>query len=185
MKATIKLIGDAIVLGSRYLPIRNRAAALATTASPKDYLGQVKAIYAGFLQNWRYVRDPFGRELVHRNPRQVFRMIMGGRSNDPGVGMGKGAGDCDDATIAIGAQLASIGFPVRIATIAPVGQQAGPTMSHVFCQANIPGLGWVTVDPVVHPRHGFGYTPPHSRMVTWDLTGQLLGMKGNVRGLNV
>ena len=184
MRLTIKLIGDAIVDSSRYLPIRNRAAALATTASPKDYLGQVKAVYGGFLRHWRYVRDPFGRELVHRSPKQVFELVMGGSSDSPGVGLGRGAGDCDDATIAIGAQLASIGFPVRIATIAPEGMPSGPTMSHVFAQANIPGLGWVTVDPVVHPAHGFGYTPPHSRLVTWDLTGQLLGQSGNVQDLD-
>lgn len=183
MRATVRLIGDAIILGSRYLPIRNRAAALATLAAPKDYLGQVKSVYRGFLKHWRYVRDPFGRELVHRNPYQVFHLIMGGKSSDPGVGFGRGAGDCDDATIAIGAQLASIGFPVRIATIAPMGIPAGPTMSHVFPQANIPGLGWVTVDPVVYPAHGFGYTPPHSRLATWDLTGRLLAQSGNVKGL--
>lgn len=184
MKGTLKIIGDAIVDGSRYLPIRNRAAALATTALPKDYMGQVGAIFADFVKRWRYVRDPYGRELVHRSPKQVFELVMGGRSDSPGVGFGKGAGDCDDATVAIGAQLASIGFPVRIATIAPLGAPPGRMMSHVFIQTKVPGIGWVTVDPVVFPKHGLGYTPPHSRIATWDLTGQLLDQQGNGRGLS-
>ena len=138
MRKTIKLIGQSIVDGSRDLSIRNRAASLASLAPPKDYLSQVKHVFQGFLKNWRYVRDPFGRELIHRSPKQIFELVMGGSSDSPGVGFGKGAGDCDDATIAMGAQLASIGFPVRIATIAPRGAPPGPLMTHVFAQANVP-----------------------------------------------
>ncbi len=183
MKKTIAIIGDAIVQGSRYLPIRNRAAALATTAAPKDYLGQAKAIFDDFVKRWKYVKDPFGRELVTKSPEQVYKLVMGGRSTDPGVGLGLGAGDCDDAAIAIGAQLAAIGFPVRLCVSAPLGAPPGALMSHVFVQGSIPGHGWVTVDPVVYPRHGFGYTSPHSRLACYDLTGKLLKTSGNVRGL--
>lgn len=184
MRRTIDLIGEAIVSSSRYLPIRNRAAALASTAPPKNYLGQVKAIFDDFVRRWRYVRDPYGRELVTRSPRQVFELVMGGRSASPGAGLGRGVGDCDDAAIAIGGQLAAIGFPVRIATIAPQGIPPGRTMSHVFVQTQVPGLGWISVDPVVYPKHGLGYTPPHSRLVTWDLTGRLLSQHGNAHGLS-
>ncbi len=183
MKKTIAIIGDAIIQGSRYLPIRNRAAALATTANPKDYLGQAKAIFDDFIKRWRYVKDPFGRELVTKSPEQIYKLVMGGRSTDPGVGLGMGAGDCDDAAAAIGAQLVAIGMPVKLCVSAPIGASAGPLMSHIFVQAAIPGHGWVTVDPVVWPRHGFGYTSPHSRLACYDLTGKLLQTSGNVRGL--
>lgn len=177
-KATIQLIGKAIVDGSRYLPIRHRASRLAARAKSKDYLGQVREIYNDFIKRWRYVKDPVGRELVATNPQRVFEMVMGGD------GQGPGAGDCDDATVGIGAQIASIGIPVRIATIAPPDAPAGPLMTHVFAQANIPDEGWVTVDPVVHPTHGFGYTPPFSRLTTWDLNGALMSQQGNTRGLS-
>jgi hypothetical protein len=183
MRATLGIIGKAIVDGSRYLPIRNRAAALATLAPPKDYMGQLRAIFGDFIRRWRYVKDPYGRELVETSPQAVFHLVMGGRSQDPGVGFGKGASDCDGAAVAMGAQLASIGFPVRVATIAPQGMPAGPMMSHVFVQAQVPGRGWVTVDPVVHPKRGLGYTPPHSRLAVWDLRGQLMDQSGNARGL--
>lgn len=176
-KLTVKLVGRAIIEGSRYYPIRHRAARLAARAAPKDYLGQVREIYNDFLKRWRYVKDPIGRELVTAGPKALFETVMGGD------GQGRGAGDCDCASGAMGAQIASIGIPVKLATTAPVGAPAGPLSSHIFPQANIPGHGWVTVDPVVYPEHGFGYTPPHSRLITWDLTGGLLSQSGNSRGL--
>lgn len=109
---------------------------------------------------------------------------MGGRSQDPGAGFGPGVGDCDDATVAIGAQLMSVGFPVRIATIAPQGAPPGNTMSHVFCIADVPGMGWVTVDPVVFPNQGVFYTPPHSRLAVFSLAGDYLGGRGNIQNMS-
>lgn len=184
MKQTIGLIGKAIRDGSTYLPIRNRAAALASLAQPKNYSEQARHVYDDFVKRWRYVKDPFKRELVTTSPKQIFRLVMGGRSSDPGVGFGRGAGDCDDATVAMGAQLASIGFPVRIAVIAPVGAPAGPLMSHVFPLVQIPGAGWIAADPVVYPTHGFGYLPPHSRLAVYNLDGRLITTAGNVHGLS-
>jgi hypothetical protein len=57
-------------------------------------------------------------------------------------------------------------------------------MAHVFIQVFIPRLGWTTVDPVVHPHHGFGFTPKHSRIAFYNLDGQLIGKEGNAVGLH-
>lgn len=184
MTKTISLIGQAIKEGAEHLPIRNHAAALATTAPPKDYLGQVEAIYNSFVKNWRYVKDPFGSELVTMSPNAVYNLVIGGRPNDPGIGRGRGAGDCDDATIALGSQLLAIGMPVRIAVTAPPGMPSGPYFTHVFAQASIPGVGWLSVDPVPYPVHGVGYTPKNSRIAYFDLDGKLIGYQGNMAGLN-
>jgi len=184
MRTTIKVIGDAIRRGSLYLPIRNRAAALASKADSKDYAGQVSEIFSDFVKRWKYVKDPVGKELVTTSPEQIFHLVMGGTSADPGAGFGIGVGDCDDATVAIGAQLQSIGIPVRIATIAPEGAPKGRLMSHVFCQANVPGMGWVTVDPVVHPTNGVFYTPPNSRLAAFNLDGKFLGGSGNLQNMS-
>lgn len=184
MKATIKIIADAIVQASRFLPIRNRAAALATRAPPKDYYRQAEAIFLDFVKRWKYVKDPFGRELVTQSPAQIYKLVMGGRSTDPGVGLGLGAGDCDDAAIAIGAQLVAIGQPVRICVTAPLTAPPGASMTHVFVQSFIPSHGWITCDPVVWPLHGYGYTSPYSRIACYDLTGKLLSTAGNVRNLS-
>jgi len=184
MRETIRLIGKAIKDGSKHLPIRNHAAALATKADHKDYLGQLNAIYDSFVQNWRYVKDPFGNELLTLSPNALYNLVIGGGPKNPGIGYGKGAGDCDDATAALGAQLQAIGFPIRIAVTAPPGSPAGPAMTHVFAQASIPGVGWISVDPVPYPVHGMGYTPVHSRIAFYDLDGNLLGGQGNIKGLH-
>lgn len=76
----------------------------------------------------------------------------------------------------------SIGFPVRIATTAEPSAPAGNMFGHVFPQALVPGLGWITVDPVLHPHRKAFATAPHSRIAFWDLSGRLLGYSGNVQG---
>jgi hypothetical protein len=184
MTATLRQIGSAIRDGSTYLPIRNRAAALAATAAPKDYVGQVKAIYDDFCKRWRYVKDPVGNELVTRSPRALYELVMGGKPGSPAAGLGLGVGDCDDATCAIGAQLQAIGMPVRLGVTAPPGMPAGPVMTHVFAQTLIPKMGWVTVDPVLYPKQRFGEVAKHSRIAYYDLDGRFLGRSGNAIGLS-
>lgn len=181
-RETIKIIGQAIRKAAEYLPIRNHAAAVATTAGPKDYLGQLNAIYNDFIHRWRYVRDPIHKELVTTSPAAAAKYTLA--LDGVGVGMGKGAGDCDCVTVALGAELVSTGFPVRIATTAGPGSPPGQLFGHVFPQAHVPNIGWITVDPVLHPNRRAFATAPHSRIAFWSLNGDLLGYKGNVRGLN-
>lgn len=179
MFSTIRLIGRAIKLGSKHLPIRNHAAALATRAAPKDYLGQVREVYNDTITRWRYVNDPFGTELLSYSPDVLANLVLA--LDGVGVGLGKGAGDCDCVTAALGAELMAIGRPIRIGVTAPEGAPAGPGFSHVFIQAQIPKLGWITVDPVLHPHQKFGAITPHSRFALFNLEGQMLGFYGNYR----
>ena len=169
---TIGLIAKCIRNAQSYLPIRNLAASVATRAAPKDYLGQLKAIYEDFLQRWRYVKDPVGVETLAASPRAVFYLVL--NADGRGIGGGMGAGDCDDAACAIGSEISAIGMPVRIVTSRNPNSTRG-LFSHIFVQALVPGHGWVSVDPVGHPLHGFAWTPPHSAIATWDLYGQQIG----------
>lgn len=178
MFETIRLIGQAIRQGAKYLPIRNHAASLATLAGPKDYLGQVRQIYNDAIERWRYVNDPFGTELLTYGPEALARLVLG--LDGRGVGRGRGAGDCDCITAAIGAELMSIGRPVRIAITAPQTAPAGANFTHVFIQAYVPHHGWVTVDPVLHPNKGFGDITDHSRIAYFSLSGNLISYHGNV-----
>lgn len=176
---TVALIGKAIRDGSSYIPIRNFAASIAATAPRKDYAAQLKAVFDEFLRRWRYVKDPLGTETVTVSPRALFNLVIG---HNGGVGRGKGAGDCDDATAAMGALLMSIGFPVRIATIAPPGWPGGG-FTHVFLQALLPGRGWINVDPVLAPQGGLGDMAPTGKMAIWDLRGKIIASKGVPLGL--
>jgi hypothetical protein len=180
MRETLRRIGDAIRKGSTYPPIRNHAAAVATTAGPKDFLGQLRAVYGDFIKRWRYVKDPARKELLTASPEAIWRLTMAG--DGVGVGLGKGAGDCDCATAALGAQLEAIGFKTRLATTAEKNAPPGYLFGHVFIQAQAPGIGWVTVDPVLHPKRAFGATAPNARIAYWDLDGNLLGYRGNYTG---
>lgn len=180
-RASLREIGKAIRRASIYPPIRNLAAKVAARARPKDFMGQLQHIYNDFLGRWRYVRDPVSRELITASPRAIYRLVLAG----DGVGMGEGigAGDCDCATVALGAMLEATGFPVRVATTANRTVIAGPLFGHVFIQAHVPRKGWVTLDPVLHPKKRFGDITNYSRIAYWDLDGRLLKSRGNVRGL--
>lgn len=180
MAETVRRIGMAIKKCQCYPPIRNHAAAVATTAGPKDFLGQLEAVYDDFIKRWRYVKDPVHRELVTSGPEAVWRLTMAG--DGVGVGLGKGAGDCDCATVALGSMLESIGFRTRIATTADKAAPPGRLFGHVFIQAQVPRVGWITVDPVLHPMRPFGAITPHSRIAYWDLNGNFLGAQGNYLG---
>lgn len=172
---TLRYIAKGIRDCSCYLPIRNKAAGAAACAPRKNYLAQMKSVFDDFVKNWRYVFDIHGLETVTIGPKAVYNIVMG--NNGGANGNGLGVGDCDCCTVAIGALAKSIGFPVRIATTAPPGMP-GINFTHVFAQVNIPGHGWVTVDPVLLPKAGFGAITPHSRLAIWDLKGRLIATRG-------
>jgi len=180
LRYTIKLIGDGIKSGTGYLPIRQWAAGIATTALPRDFTGQVAAIYDEFVNNrWRYVFDPVGYEMVAVKDNVISDTVLG---LAPRPKNQRGFGDCDDATVAMGAALQNIGFPVRIATIA--APRSLGLFDHVFLQAKIPKLGWVSVDPVGHPHRKLGWTAPHKRIAWWNLDGKLIAARGEFTGRN-
>lgn len=182
MGETLRQIGSSIRKASVYPPIRNHAAAIASLAPPKNFLNQLQLIYKDFIRRWRYVKDPTSRELLTASPEAIWRLTMAG--DGVGVGLGRGAGDCDCATIALGAQLEAVGFKTRLGTTAPRGAAPGRLFGHVFIQAYVPKIGWMTVDPVLHPLQPFGATAKHSRIAWWDLDGNLLGRSGNYLGDN-
>jgi len=175
LRKTIELIGRAVVEGSAYLPLRSHVARIATQAAPKDYLGQLAAVYRDFVKRWRYVRDPFHFECVPIDGPTIWGQVWGAD-----VKQGKGWGDCDCASCALGAGLAGIGFPIRIVTIAGL-RSAGP-LSHVYIEAQVPGLGWVPVDPVGYPAHDLGWAAPSKRKAIWGLDGKLIGAVGDWSG---
>lgn len=127
------------------------------------------------------MRDPIHKELLTTSPAAAAKYTLA--LDGVGVGRGLGAGDCDCVTVALGAELVSVGFPVRIATTAPPGSPPGQLFGHVFPQAHVQKIGWVTVDPVLHPHRRAFAIAPHSRIAFWSLDGVLLGYKGNARGL--
>lgn len=179
MHETLRLIGKAIRTGSRDLDIRNLAARIASTAPPKDYLGQVKAIYDWVTRHWRYVKDPVTRELLSYSPKVLLKLVLG--ADGKGAGEGFGVGDCDCISAGLGALLESVGFPVRLGTTMRPGAPVGGTFGHVFPLTYLPKQGWISVDPVLYPKQPMGAVAAHSRLAIWDLHGRLVRAKGNYR----
>lgn len=176
LRATVALIGKGIKDGAKYIPLRTYAARLASRAKPKDYFGQVKNIYGDFIKNWRYVMDPHETELVTIGGAQILEQVIG-----KGAPRGEhGHGDCDDATIALGALCRSCGYEILVNTIErqhPPGTRQG-LFSHVYPSVKIPGRGWLAMDAVGYPAHPLGWAPPYSRLAVWDLNGDLVAAKG-------
>lgn len=167
LRDTVRLIGEGIRAGSEYQPLRLHAAHLAAAASRsghKDYGRQIAAIYRDFLRRWRYVRDPAALETVAVSGPAIWG-IVGGAYRAPGHG------DCDDATVYLGACARAIGLPVRIVTMSPPGR--GKNHSHVYPEIHIPGRGWTPTDPVAHPLP-LGAAPPADSRAIWDLHGGLV-----------
>jgi hypothetical protein len=65
---------------------------------PKDYLGEIRTLFAWVQNNVRYTRDIHRVELLH-SARRMLELR---------------AGDCDDMTILLAAMLKAIGHPVRL-----------------------------------------------------------------------
>lgn len=164
LRDTVSLIGAGIRAASEYQPLRLHAAQLASRAPWKDYRAQLAEIYRDFLGRWSYVRDPAALETVATTGPAVWGVVAGSYNRDP---RGKGHGDCDDATVYIGATARAIGLPVRIVTMSPPGALS---QSHVYAEVHIPREGWTPIDPVAHPKP-FGTAPPAGSRIFWDLYG--------------
>src|SRR5918999_5093241 len=97
---TVEHIKALIQEGARDFYVRQRAIdiLLERRVKPKDYLGEIKALFEWVQRNVRYTKDPFRVEVLH-SARRMLELR---------------AGDCDDMSILLGAMLEAIGHPVRL-----------------------------------------------------------------------
>jgi len=145
------------VAGSQSLRVRKRAVEIVHAAGvpPKDYPGELRALFDYCSRKLRYTRDPATAELVHSSGRMLGEIDQRGYT----------AGDCDDQTVLLGSLSASIGLPVAIRI---VGARPG-AFSHVHLRVRAGPL-WVPADLTAWPRHGLGYEPraPAERVFLLD-----------------
>lgn len=176
LKATVQLIGRGIKSGASYVPLVMHARKIASTAAPKDYLGQLQALYNDFVKRWRYVHDPRLVEMVTVSGPEIYGQILGADLSPPY----RGAGDCDDATVYMGAVSESIGLQTRVVTVStPTYSGLRSLFTHVYPEVLIPKKGWIAADAVGYPKHGLGWQPPCIRRAVWDLDGNLLSARGH------
>jgi transglutaminase-like putative cysteine protease len=98
---------------------------------PKDYLGEIKALFEWLQRNVRYTKDPFRLEVLH-SARRMLELR---------------AGDCDDMAILLGAVLVAIGHPVRLILAGP--DLLRPRLfTHVYLEVYYKGR-WIPLDPTM------------------------------------
>lgn len=122
------------------------------------------ALYRGFLRRWRYVKDPRWLETVATSGPAVMGLTLG-MSSPHGIG----AGDCDEATVALGALAAAVGIEPRIVV---TGNPITGRPSHVYPEMHIPRIGWLPFDAVAWPHTGPGKHPPAKWRRRFDLSGR-------------
>jgi Transglutaminase-like superfamily len=127
---TLQHIKALIRAGAKDFYVRQKAIDILITKAvrPKDYLGEIKALFEWVQHYVRYTKDPFQIEVLH-SARRLLELR---------------AGDCDDMTILLGAMLEAIGHPVRLVIIGPDPSQP-KLFSHIYLEAFHQGR-WIPLD---------------------------------------
>ncbi len=159
--SALQVMGKAAHATADTYTLRQWAGRLAARAGPKDYLGQLQQLYAGVVGRWRYVMEH--GEWVPGTPRTVLGQVLGLAYNAPhGADLEhvdvesmpathKGWGDCDDVATLVASGVISLGMT-------PLWRVSrGPAGAHVAAAAITPARQLVVLDPVGHPKQGFGW----------------------------
>jgi hypothetical protein len=127
---TISHIQALIRAGAKDFYVRQRAIdiLLARPVRPKDYLGEIKALFEWVQRNVRYTKDPYRVEVLH-TARRMLELR---------------AGDCDDMAILLGAMLEAIGHPVRLVVTGPDPLRRR-LFTHVYLEVYLKGR-WIPLD---------------------------------------
>lgn len=138
---TIKRMQAIIRAGAKDFYVRQKAIdiLLDSQVKPKDYLGEIKALFQWVQRKVRYTRDPFKVEVLH-SPRRMLELR---------------AGDCDDKTILLCAMLESIGHPTRLVIVGP--NPFRPRLfTHVYLECYFKGH-WIPLDATM--PYPIGWAP--------------------------
>ena len=119
----------------------------ASRVRPKDYIGEITALFEWVRRHLRYTRDPFRIEVLH-SARRLLELR---------------AGDCDDHVILLGAMLKSVGHPVRLVLTGPDARRPG-LFSHIYLESWSRGR-WIPLDATMsHPAGWAPRTPVRRRV---------------------
>lgn len=138
---TVQHIIDLLKRGAKDFYVRQTAIdiLLQRAVKPKDYLGEIKALFEWVQQNVRYTNDTFRVEVLH-SPRRMLQLR---------------AGDCDDMAILLGAMLESIGHPARLVLTGP--DPLKPDLfSHIYLEVFHKGR-WIPLDTTM--PYPMGWAP--------------------------
>ena len=147
--ATVDHVIDLIREGAKDFYVRQSAIAVLRRREvrPKDYLGEIKALFEWVQRHVRYTRDPARVEVLH-SPRRMLEVR---------------AGDCDDMSILLGAMLEAIGHAVRL-VLTGSDPLAPDTFTHIYIEAFCRGR-WVPLDPTMPYPMGWAPRAPVKKVI--------------------
>jgi hypothetical protein len=140
-RLTAAHVGRLIREGAADFYVRQKAIdiLLARRVAPKNYIGEINALFRWVQRHVRYTKDPFHVEVLH-TARRMLELR---------------AGDCDDMTILLGALVKSVGHPVRIVLTGPDARRPD-LFSHIYLEAQCQG-DWIPLDATM--PFAMGWSP--------------------------
>jgi hypothetical protein len=151
-KLTAAHVGRLIREGSADFYVRQKAIdiLLARGVAPKDYIGEIDALFRWVQRHVRYTKDPFQVEVLHA-PRRMLELR---------------AGDCDDMTILLGSLVKSVGHPVRLVLTGP-NPRRPDLFSHIYLEAQCQG-DWIPLDATMPFAMGWSPRAPVRLVLSID-----------------
>lgn len=146
---TVRHIIELIKRGAKDFCVRQKAIDIFRRyrIRPKDYLGEISALFDWVKNNIRYTKDIFKVELLH-SARRMLELR---------------AGDCDDMTILLAAMLEATGHKVRLVLVG-----TNPTrknqFSHIYLETELKGR-WIPLDPTMRRPLGWAPTAVNKKIV--------------------
>lgn len=182
-RLTLDVMGRTANQAAHTWAFREWAGRLAARAPPRDYVDQLRQIYDEILRHWSYVQEP--AEFVHGSARSLIAHVLGSKYSRPGeeptsvsipdlptTPITRGWGDCDDVATVVAAAAIAIGMPVVLWRVARTRGGA-----HVSVVVRTPRGETVSVDPVGHPTHKFGWAAPAPIIELYRLDGTPVGKR--------
>jgi transglutaminase-like putative cysteine protease len=144
------LLSEMIIAGSHSPVILDLAADLAREHAPMDKAAQSQALWAYVKGTIFYLEDPYTDDHFQ----------------SPEVTIKRGAGDCDDQAILLGALLRSIGIQTRLVFVfdSPPTGDAMEFPAHVYLEGNVGRSHgeqiWAAMETIPVPGPGGGFYYP-------------------------
>jgi len=132
---------------------------------PKDYLGEIRALFEWVQKNIRYTRDTYRVELLH-SARRMLELR---------------AGDCDDMAILLAALLEAIGHPVRLVLTGPDPLRRN-LFTHIYVEV-FHERRWIPLDATMPYAIGWAPRAPVRKVFTIDRNPIMTPENMELRGI--
>ena len=164
---TVEHVQALIRAGAKDFYVRQKSIdiVLEKHVKPKDYLGEIKALFEWVQQHIRYTKDTFQVEVLHSAKRMLELR----------------AGDCDDMAILLGAMLEAIGHPVRLVIIGPDPLRQD-LFTHIYLEVFHKGR-WISLDATMPYPMGWAPSTMVKKIVAIERRSNMMAEDMELRGI--